>query len=36
MESYKQEALGILKSFPESEIRAGFVDLVNFVTDRKY
>jgi octaprenyl-diphosphate synthase len=36
MEAYKQEALDILKSFPDSEIRAGFVDLVNFVTDRKY
>lgn len=36
MEDYKSEALGILKSFPDSEIKDGFVDLVNFVTDRKY
>jgi len=36
MEAYKNEALGILKSFPDSEIKTGFVDLVNFVTDRKY
>ena len=36
MEAYKREALGILKSFPDSAIREGFVDLVNFVTDRKY
>ncbi|HUQ96210.1 MAG TPA: polyprenyl synthetase family protein [Chitinophagaceae bacterium] len=36
MEGYKTEALDILKSFPDTEIRAGFVDLVNFVTDRKY
>ncbi len=36
MEAYKGEALGILKSFPDSAIREGFVDLVNFVTDRKY
>jgi octaprenyl-diphosphate synthase len=36
MDHYKQEALDILKSFPQSEIKAGFVDLVNFVTDRKY
>jgi len=36
MEEYKHSALGILKSFPDSEIKSGFVDLVNFVTDRKY
>lgn len=36
MEAYKAEAMGILKSFPDSAINAGFVDLVNFVTDRKY
>ena len=36
MNDYKQEALGILRSFPPSEIRKGFEELVNFVTDRKY
>src|SRR5688572_21671046 len=36
MNQYKQEALTILDSFPDSEIRSGFAGLVNFVTDRKY
>jgi octaprenyl-diphosphate synthase len=36
MNEYKKEALEILHTFPESEIRQGFEDLVNFVTDRKY
>jgi len=36
MNEYKAEALQILHSFPESDIRKGFEDLVNFVTDRKY
>lgn len=36
MNTYKQEALDILHSFPPSGIRDGFEDLVNFVTDRKY
>jgi octaprenyl-diphosphate synthase len=36
MNEYKSEALQILSTFPESEIRKGFEDLVNFVTDRKY
>ena len=36
MNSYKSQALQVLHSFPESEIRKGFEDLVNFVTDRKY
>lgn len=36
MNLYKKEALDILHSFPSSEIRNGFEDLVNFVTDRKY
>jgi octaprenyl-diphosphate synthase len=36
MNAYKQEALDILYSFPPSEIRTGFEELVNFVTDRKY
>lgn len=36
MNGYKQEAIHILHGFPPSEIRNGFEDLVNFVTDRKY
>lgn len=36
MNEYKQQALEILHRFPESPIRGGFEDLVNFVTDRKY
>jgi octaprenyl-diphosphate synthase len=36
MNQYKQEALSILHTFPPSDIRNGFEDLVNFVTDRKY
>lgn len=36
MNQYKNEALSILKTFPEGEIKNGFAELVNFVTDRKY
>ena len=36
MNQYKQEALDILDAFPDGEIKKGFVDLVNYVTDRKY
>jgi octaprenyl-diphosphate synthase len=36
MAGYKKEALDLLHSFPETDIRDGFEDLVNFVTDRKY
>jgi octaprenyl-diphosphate synthase len=36
MQSYKKEALDILDSFPDSEIKTGFNQLVNYVTDRKY
>ena len=36
MNDYKQQALDILHSFPPSDVRTGFEDLVNFVTDRKY
>ena len=36
MNQYKEEAINILHSFPPSDIRNGFEDLVNFVTDRKY
>ena len=36
MNTYKSEALQLLHTFPDSEIRNGFEDLVNFVTDRKY
>ncbi|HVF97543.1 MAG TPA: polyprenyl synthetase family protein [Flavisolibacter sp.] len=36
MNEYKQDALALLLSFPASDIRNGFEDLVNFVTDRQY
>ena len=36
MIGYKKEALDLLYSFPDSPVRDGFADLVNFVTDRKY
>ncbi len=36
MNEYKTQALQLLHTFPPSEIRSGFEDLVNFVTDRKY
>jgi octaprenyl-diphosphate synthase len=36
MAGYKKEAMDLLHSFPESDIRDGFEQLVNFVTDRKY
>ncbi len=36
MNSYKNEALNVLWSFPESPIRKGLEDLVQYVTDRKY
>lgn len=36
MNDYKQEALAILRQFPESPARQGLEDLVVFVTDRKY
>lgn len=36
MAGYKKEALDILHSFPASDIRNGFEQLLNFVTDRKY
>jgi octaprenyl-diphosphate synthase len=36
MNDYKSEAMKILLEFPENAIRTGMVDLVNFVTDRKY
>jgi octaprenyl-diphosphate synthase len=36
MNSYKNEALNVLYSFPESPIRNGLEDLVKYVTDRKY
>jgi octaprenyl-diphosphate synthase len=36
MAGYKKEAMDLLHSFPASDIRDGFEDLVNFVTDRKY
>ncbi len=36
MLQYKTEALQILQTFPDSKIKTGFEQLVNFVTDRKY
>lgn len=36
MLQYKKEALEILATFPDSAIKNGFEELVNFVTDRKY
>lgn len=36
MNAYKQEALEILRTFPESPARQGLEDLVLYVTDRKY
>jgi len=36
MQQYKNEALQILQTFPDSETKTGFEQLVNFVTDRKY
>lgn len=36
MEAYKKEAMDILYTFPKTEIRDGFEQMVNFVTDRKY
>ena len=36
MNSYRNEALNVLWSFPESPIRKGLEDLVKYVTDRKY
>ncbi|MEQ1677789.1 MAG: polyprenyl synthetase family protein [Chitinophagaceae bacterium] len=36
MNAYKEEALAILREFPESPVRQGLEDMVLFVTDRKY
>ena len=36
MQEYKRDAINILHTFPESPVRTGFEELVNFVTDRKY
>jgi octaprenyl-diphosphate synthase len=36
MNSYRNEALNVLWTFPESPIRKGLEDLVQYVTDRKY
>lgn len=36
MNVYKKEALNILEEFPESETKKALLDLVSFVTDRKY
>lgn len=36
MNDFKQEAISILRQFPESPVRQGLEDMVLFVTDRKY
>jgi octaprenyl-diphosphate synthase len=36
MNSYRNEALNVLWSFPDTPIRKGLEDLVKYVTDRKY
>jgi octaprenyl-diphosphate synthase len=36
MNTYKQEALDLLREFPESPVRKSLEDLVAYVTDRKY
>src|SRR5260370_2048211 len=36
MNAYKQEALQILSEFPDSDSKKALIDLVSFVTDRKY
>ena len=36
MIAFKTEAMNILREFPESEIRTGMEELVEYVTDRKY
>jgi len=36
MNDYKQEALQILNQFPDTDSKKALIDLVSFVTDRKY
>jgi octaprenyl-diphosphate synthase len=36
MMAYREEALGILRGFPESEVRSSLEKLVRYTTDRKY
>jgi octaprenyl-diphosphate synthase len=36
MQQFKGEALAVLEAFPQSDIKSGFIQLVNYVTDRKY
>jgi octaprenyl-diphosphate synthase len=36
MNTYKNEAISLLRTFPESPVRQGLEDLVSYVTDRKY
>lgn len=36
MQSYRDEALAILHEFPETDVRKGLEELVQFTTDRKY
>jgi octaprenyl-diphosphate synthase len=36
MQTFRDEAIAILHEFPNSEIRSGLEELVNYTTDRKY
>jgi octaprenyl-diphosphate synthase len=36
MNEYRDEAISLLKQFPENDIRNGLESLVRFTTDRKY
>jgi octaprenyl-diphosphate synthase len=36
MEAYKEEALQLLSTFPDSEIRTGLQQMVSYITERKY
>jgi octaprenyl-diphosphate synthase len=36
MKEYKEDALKLLHTFPQSEVRSGLEDLLKFVTDREY
>lgn len=36
MYTFKQEALNILDTCPDNEYKRGLIDLVNYVTERKY
>jgi octaprenyl-diphosphate synthase len=36
MNHFKEQALNVLHTFPDSDTRRGLEDMVLFVTDRKY